>query len=86
MSIMAFAAQKAERKLEPIEYELGALKPDEVEIDVEYCGIYYGDLIVLKNDRNSHGSIQLKEILYLNMPKGFHSLNYFVQMYYCSML
>ena len=30
---MAFAAQKAERKLEPIEYELGALKPDEVEIE-----------------------------------------------------
>jgi uncharacterized zinc-type alcohol dehydrogenase-like protein len=48
MSIMAFAAQKAERKLEPIEYELGALKPDEVEIDVEYCGICYGNLIVLR--------------------------------------
>ena len=37
-------------KLEPFEYELGSLKPDEVEIDVEYCGICHSDLSMLKNE------------------------------------
>ena len=37
-------------KLEPFEYELGFLKPDEVEIDVEYCGICHSDLSMLKNE------------------------------------
>ncbi len=37
-------------KLEPFEYELGPLKPDEVEIDVEYCGICHSDLSMLKNE------------------------------------
>jgi hypothetical protein len=32
MTIQAYAAHKADGKLEPFEYELGSLKPDEVEV------------------------------------------------------
>jgi uncharacterized zinc-type alcohol dehydrogenase-like protein len=50
MRVQAYAAQEPGGKLEPFEYELGSLKADEVEIDVEYCGICYSDLHMLKND------------------------------------
>ncbi|MBA3750042.1 MAG: NAD(P)-dependent alcohol dehydrogenase [Nitrosopumilus sp.] len=48
--IHAYASHKQDGKLEPFEYELGSLKPDEVEIDVEYCGICHSDLHMLKNE------------------------------------
>jgi alcohol/geraniol dehydrogenase (NADP+) len=35
MTVRAYAAQETGGKLEPFEYELGSLKPDEVEINVE---------------------------------------------------
>ena len=50
MAIQAFAAHKAGDRLEPFEYKLDSLKPDEVEIDVEYCGICHSDLHMLKNE------------------------------------
>jgi alcohol/geraniol dehydrogenase (NADP+) len=50
MKVQAYAAHEARGKLESFEYELGSLKPDEVEIDVEYCGICYSDLSMLKNE------------------------------------
>ena len=50
MAIQAYAAHKASGKLESFEYELGSLKPDEVEIDVEYRGICHSDLSMLKNE------------------------------------
>jgi uncharacterized zinc-type alcohol dehydrogenase-like protein len=50
MIIRAFAAQQAGGNLEPFEFELGPLKPDEVEIEVEYCGICYSDGHMIKND------------------------------------
>ncbi len=50
MTVQAYAAHEAGGKLEPFEYELGLLKPDEVEIDVEYCGICHSDLSMLKNE------------------------------------
>ena len=50
MTIQAYAAHEAGGKLQPFEYELGSLKPDEVEIDVEYCGICHSDLSMLKNE------------------------------------
>jgi alcohol/geraniol dehydrogenase (NADP+) len=46
----AFAANKRGEKLEPIKYELGPLKPDEIDIEVEFCGICRSDLHMLKND------------------------------------
>ena len=50
MTVLAYAAHGAGGKLEPFEYELGSLKPDEVEIDVEYCGICHSDLSMIKNE------------------------------------
>ncbi len=50
MIIQAYASQKPSGKLEPFEYEAYALKPDEIEIDIEYCGICYSDLSMLKNE------------------------------------
>jgi uncharacterized zinc-type alcohol dehydrogenase-like protein len=50
MRVQAYAAHEPGGKLEPFEYELGSLSPDEVEIDVEYCGICYSDLHMLKNE------------------------------------
>jgi uncharacterized zinc-type alcohol dehydrogenase-like protein len=50
MTVQAYAANEAGGKLGLFEYELSPLKPDEVEIDVEYCGICHSDLSMLKND------------------------------------
>jgi alcohol/geraniol dehydrogenase (NADP+) len=50
MTVQAYAAHEAGGKLGPFEYELGSLKPDEVEIDVEHCGICHSDLSMLKNE------------------------------------
>jgi uncharacterized zinc-type alcohol dehydrogenase-like protein len=50
MNIQAYAAHEPNGKLESFQYELGDLKPDEVEIDVEYCGICHSDLSMLKNE------------------------------------
>lgn len=50
MTVQAYAAHEAGGKLGPFEYELSSLKPDEVEIDVEYCGICHSDLSMLKNE------------------------------------
>ena len=48
--IKAYAAQTPGGKLEPFEYDPGALGADEVEIQVEYCGICHSDLSMLNND------------------------------------
>jgi alcohol/geraniol dehydrogenase (NADP+) len=48
--IKAYAAQAPSAKLEPFEYELGALGTEEVEIQVEYCGICHSDLSMLDNE------------------------------------
>jgi uncharacterized zinc-type alcohol dehydrogenase-like protein len=50
MSIHAYAALDPDGEFKPFEYELGDLGKDEVEIDVEYCGICHSDLSMLKND------------------------------------
>ena len=38
-TVHAFAATEAGAPLEPFEYELPALGPDEVDIEVSHCGI-----------------------------------------------
>ncbi len=48
--IKAYAALSAGGKLKPFEYEPGLLQEEEVEIQVEYCGICHSDLSMLKND------------------------------------
>jgi uncharacterized zinc-type alcohol dehydrogenase-like protein len=50
MRVQAYAAHAPGGKLETFEYELDSLKHDEVEIDVEYCGICHSDLHMLKNE------------------------------------
>lgn len=47
--IHAYAAHKTGEKLQPFEYDPGELGSDEVEIDVNYCGICHSDLSILEN-------------------------------------
>jgi uncharacterized zinc-type alcohol dehydrogenase-like protein len=47
--IHAWAATTAGGICEPFTYDPGALKPDEVEIAVEHCGICHSDLSMLDN-------------------------------------
>ncbi|MEO6146930.1 MAG: NAD(P)-dependent alcohol dehydrogenase [Sulfuriferula sp.] len=48
--IKAFAAFEPQGELKPFEYDPGTLKPHEVEIDVQYCGICHSDLSVIDNE------------------------------------
>ena len=48
--IKAYAAFEAQGELKPFEYDPGALKPHEVEIDVHYCGICHSDINVIDSD------------------------------------
>jgi len=48
--IRAYAANKPGAPLELFEYDPGALRPDEVEIDVMACGICHSDLSMLDNE------------------------------------
>jgi alcohol/geraniol dehydrogenase (NADP+) len=48
--IHAYAAKTAGGKLEPYDYEPGVLLDEEVEINVEYCGVCHSDLGWLQND------------------------------------
>ena len=50
MTIKAFAAQTAGGELEPFEYDPGELAADQVEIDINSCGICHSDLSMLNND------------------------------------
>ncbi len=49
-TINAFAATEAGGSLEPFTYEAGDLQPNEVEIDVHYCGICHSDLSMINNE------------------------------------
>lgn len=48
--IKAYAAHEPGGKLEPFEYDPGALGDEDVEIEVEYCGICHSDLSMLNNE------------------------------------
>lgn len=48
--IKAYAAFEANAELQPYEYDPGELSPQQVEIDVHYCGICHSDLSVIDND------------------------------------
>jgi uncharacterized zinc-type alcohol dehydrogenase-like protein len=50
--IQAYAAHKPKGRLEPFEYDPGQLASDEVEIDVQYCGICHSDLSMINNEWN----------------------------------
>ena len=48
-TVRAYAATEANGLLEPFEYELGPLGPDDVDIEVDSCGICHSDLSMLEN-------------------------------------
>ena len=48
-TINAYAAKEAGASLEPFSYQVGELGPNEVEIDVHYCGICHSDLSMIDN-------------------------------------
>ena len=50
MKVQAYAATEAKGELKPFEYELGPLQPDQVDIEVQHCGICHSDLSMLNND------------------------------------
>lgn len=50
MKTKALASPSLGKPLEPLEFEPGELAPEQVDIDVEYCGICHSDLSMLNND------------------------------------
>lgn len=48
--IKAYAAHEPGGELQPFEYDPGALNAQDVEINVEYCGICHSDLSMLNNE------------------------------------
>ncbi len=48
--IKAFAVHEPIGDLQPFEYDPGELMPDQVEIDVKYCGICHSDLSMIANE------------------------------------
>jgi len=49
-TISAYAAQEEGGALEAFAYDVGALAPDEVEIEVLHCGICHSDLSMIDNE------------------------------------
>ena len=50
MMINAYAAQSPNAALTQYQFDPGALKPEEVEIEVMYCGICHSDLSMIDNE------------------------------------
>lgn len=50
MNIQAYAAEKAKAELKPLSFEADELRPDDVLVEVEHCGICHSDLSMLNND------------------------------------
>jgi len=46
----AYAVEKPKTPLKPITYDPGVLGPDEVEINVQFCGICHSDLSMIDNE------------------------------------
>lgn len=49
-TIKSYAVTTKGKPLEPFEYEAGALRDEQVEIAVEYCGICHSDLSMIENE------------------------------------
>ena len=48
--VQAWAAMEPKQKLERYEYDAGPIGPEEVEVEVETCGICHSDLSVVNNE------------------------------------
>jgi len=53
MVVNAYAAKEAKGALKAFQYELGALKNNEVDIKVLYCGVCHSDMSMLDNEWRS---------------------------------
>ena len=51
--IHAYAAMRAGADLEPYQFDAGELKPHQVEVQVEYCGLCHSDVSVINNEWHS---------------------------------
>lgn len=49
-TVQAYATFERGGELKPYEYELGPIGPDQVDLEVMYCGICHSDLSMLNND------------------------------------
>ncbi len=49
-TVQAYAAQEVKGRLEPFEYTLPELGPEQVDVKVAYCGVCHSDLSMLNND------------------------------------
>ncbi|WP_312836952.1 NAD(P)-dependent alcohol dehydrogenase [Pantoea sp.] len=50
MKIKSYAAMQAGQALELYEYDAGALDAEDVEVDVDYCGVCHSDLSMIDNE------------------------------------
>lgn len=50
MLINAYAAEQAKQSLVPFSYEVNALRPHEVVIQVSHCGICHSDIHLIDDD------------------------------------
>ena len=50
LQVHAYAQLHAKAPLEPFQYELPDIRPDQVDIKVEYCGLCHSDLSMLQSD------------------------------------
>lgn len=50
MKVLGFAAQSASAALSPLRFERRDLRPDDVEIEILYCGVCHSDLHMARND------------------------------------
>ena len=48
--IKSYAAPQAGAELELYEYDAGELKAEDVEVQVDYCGICHSDLSMIDNE------------------------------------
>lgn len=48
--VTAYAAFEAQGELKRFEYDFGELKSDEVEINIDFCGVCHGDINMLDNE------------------------------------
>lgn len=49
-SIHAFAASGAKQPLQPLVFDAGPLKNDDIEVAIEYCGVCHSDLSMIDNN------------------------------------
>ncbi len=50
MTIKSYAAMQAGQALERYDYDPGPLDAEDVEVEVEYCGVCHSDLSMIDNE------------------------------------